>query len=143
MPRNILPRIAIRPRVYYYHPRYLYRLRALYGEPVATSEMQCSRHRSSTTRPIVPPSHVFVQSSTYRTIITPVSYPFPRDERLPQLFSYDSTSAFFGHHAHLSIGPDRRLTAVLGRCLHSLGTRCSIRKSGSLLYSSLVSFSLD
>src|ERR1700679_1177536 len=77
MPRNILPHIVIRPRVYYYHPRDLYRLRALYGEPVATSEIQCSRHQSSTTRPIVPPSHVLVQTSIYLTIITPVSYPFP------------------------------------------------------------------
>src|ERR1700679_3274132 len=77
MPRNILPHLVIRFRVYYYHLCYLYRPRALYGEPVATSEVQCSRHRSSTTRPIVPPSHVFVQTSIHRTIITPVSYPFP------------------------------------------------------------------
>src|ERR1700679_940818 len=77
MPRNILPHIVIRPRVYYYHPRYLHRPRALYGEPVATSEVQCSRLRSSTTQPTVPSSHVFVQSSTYHTMITPVSYPFP------------------------------------------------------------------
>ena len=73
----------------------------------------------------------------------PIFLSFPRDERLPRLFSYDLTSAFFGHHTHLSIGPARRLTAVLGRRLHSLGSRCSFRKSGSLLYSSLVSFSLD
>src|ERR1700679_2823544 len=124
MPRNILPHIVIRPRVYYYHPPYLYRPHALYGESVATSEVQCSRHRSSTTRPIAPPSHVFVQTSIHRTIISPVFLFFSRDARLPQLFSDDSTSAFFGHHAHLSIGPNRRLTAVLGRCLHSLGTRC-------------------
>src|ERR1700679_838343 len=104
MPRNILPHIVIRPRVYYYHPRYLYRPRALYGEPVATSEVQCSRHRSSTTRPIVPPSHVFVQTSIHRTIITPVSYPFPAMKDSLNYSRNDSTSAFFGHHAHLSIG---------------------------------------
>src|SRR6202789_509951 len=131
MPRNILPHIVIRPRVYYYYPRYLYRPRALYGEPVATSEVQCSRHRSSTTRPIVPPSHVFVQNFHPSHHNYPSFLSFSRDERLPQLFSNDSTSAFFGHHAHLSIGPNRCLTAVLGRCLHSLGRRCSFCKSGS------------